>query len=142
MRTTFIVKNFVTLLLMLWTTPVCAQAPAAPAQARAPEIECSASGVQQRLPVKVRIKVLSVNELEAKGYDKADVETPASTMRRFEAPDQSGAAAFQMGGMLGVSGNAKLLISQTALQFGEIGTILIINSSTRESVAYGCSKLP
>lgn len=142
MQTTFVVKNFVSLMFILWTTPVCAQAPTVASPARTPEIECSASGVQERLPVKVRIKVLSVNELEAKGYDKADVETPTSTMRRFETPDQSGAAAFQMGGMLGVSGNAKLVISQTAIQFGEIGTILIINSSTRESVAYGCSKLP
>jgi hypothetical protein len=47
-----------------------------------------------------------------------------------------------MGGQLGVSGDARMLIAQTALEFGEVGTLMIVNQSTRETAAYHCVTAP
>lgn len=149
MRVAQTVGNFVAFILLGLSGSVFAQGPqgpqaaaVAPSSGRALEIECAANDVQERLPVKVRIKILSTTQIEARGFDKSGSESPSSLMRRSELPDQSRAAVFMMGGMLGVSGNAKMLIARTALELGEVGTILILNQSTGENIAYLCAKLP
>jgi hypothetical protein len=116
----------------------CFVATAQPAS-RASEFLCTASDVQERLPLIVRFRITTPLEIEARAIDKSGKESRPSVLRRNEVPDPSRAAVFLMGGQLGVSGDVRMLISQTALEFGEVGTIMIINQSTRENVAYQCA---
>lgn len=125
------------LLSVLGTAPFAALAQ--PAR-RPPEFVCTATDVQERLPPTVRIRITTASEIEARAFDKGGKESRPSTLRRGETPDQSRAAVFMMGGQLGVSGDARMLIAQTALEFGEVGTIMIINQSTRENLAYQCTR--
>ena len=104
------------------------------------EFVCSGNDVPPGFPMRVRFKILSSAQIEASGFDRADNQTPSSLMRRSERPNSPG-AVFMMGGLLGVSGNATLSIAPTALEMGEVGTILIQNQSTIESVVYLCSKI-
>lgn len=103
------------------------------------EIVCNASDAQERLPVTVRLRILSPRAIEARGMDKGGKESGTSLLRKFElSPQTTRAAVFLMGGQLGVSGDARLLIAQTALDVGEVGTIMIVNESTRENQSYQC----
>ncbi len=104
------------------------------------EFICSGNDVPPGFPARVRFKILSSAQIEASGFDRADNQTAPSLMRRSDRLNSPG-AVFPMGGMLGVSGNAALSMAPTALEVGEVGTILIQNHSTIESVVYLCSKM-
>lgn len=132
------VKTSITLALLaaLGAAPLLASAQPAP---RPSEFVCTATDVQERLPLTVRLRITTAVEIEARALDKAGKESK-SVLRRNESPDQTRAAVFMMGGQLGVSGDARMLIAQTALEFGEVGTIMIVNQSTRENLAYQCTR--
>lgn len=106
------------------------------------EFSCAAREMTDRFPTSIRFQVTSLDQLEASAAYKDGRSVPPASLKRIEIPMQPKTAVFQVAGAIGVSGEAKVLISKDALRFGEVGTIMLINQSTRDSVDYQCQKVP
>lgn len=110
------------------------------AQAGAREFACAGRDVQDGLPVILRIKIISADEIEIDSTDKSNHDSAKVVVKRLDVVNQPNAAIFPVGGSLGVSGDARLLVSKGALRLEELGTVMLINQSNRESAVYPCSK--
>ncbi|CAN5529423.1 hypothetical protein BH10BDE1_BH10BDE1_17440 [soil metagenome] len=113
---------------------------AAAAHAGAGEFVCAGRDEQQSLPLILRIKIVSSDVIEVDATDKSNRDSAKVTVRRLEVANQSNRAIFLVGGSLGVSGDARLLVSKDALRLEELGTVMLVNQSTHESAIYPCSK--
>ena len=102
---------------------------------------CSARDVLERFPIGVSFQITNLDQLETSAKYEASRQVQSATLKRVEIMNQDRTAIFPVGGYLGISGEAKILISKEALKVGEVGTLMMINQSTRESVVYQCQKI-
>jgi hypothetical protein len=134
------VKLLVTSCLLVVACLGSVMAGSSTAQAGTREFACAGRNQQGRLPVILRIKIVSGDEIEVDATDKSNHDSPKSSVKRIDVEHQPNAAIFPVSGLLGISGDARLLVSKNALRLEELGTVMLINQSTRESAVYPCSK--
>lgn len=109
----------------------------APAFARS-DVTCTRGDLNDRLPKIVRFKIVSENQIEAQAWSQKNVASPKSELKSLEVPGQEGVAIFSISGLLGVSGNAKLLVTRTALKFHNVGSMIITNRTAGDISSYHC----
>jgi hypothetical protein len=109
----------------------------APAFARS-EVTCTRGDLNDRLPKTVRFKIVSENQIEAQAWSQKNVASPKSDLKSLEIPAQDGVAIFSISGLLGVSGDAKLLVTRTALKFHNVGSMIITNRTAGDISSYHC----
>ena len=105
------------------------------------EHACDARENLDGFPQSLRFWIVSQDELDARGIDRQQKESDTSRLRRVEFPTQPKTGVFSVSGFLGISGDAKLLVTKDALRFGEVGMVMIVNHSMRETVIYQCRRI-
>lgn len=129
-------------ILTALTLPAAAQSPQS-AQATvkaAPEFNCAASETLESFPTALRLQMLSVDQIEATASYRGKRDIPTASLKRVEFANQPKTAVFPVTGTIGISGEAKMLIAKDALKYNEVGTIMVINLTMRESAVYQCQK--
>jgi hypothetical protein len=116
------------LLVSFYSTPVFARS----------EVTCTRGDQNDRLPKIVRFKIVSESRIEAQAWSQKNVPSPKSDLLRLEVPGQEGVAIFSISGLLGVSGDAKLLVTRTGLKFHNVGSIIITNRTAGDISSYHC----
>jgi hypothetical protein len=102
------------------------------------DVTCSRGDLNDRLPKTVRFKIVSENQIEAQAWSQKNVASPKSELKSIEIPGQAGVAIFSISGLLGISGDAKLLVSRTALKFHNVGSMIITNRTAGDISSYHC----
>lgn len=102
------------------------------------DVTCSRGDLNDRLPKLVRFKIVSENQIEAQAWSQKDVASPKSELKSIEVPGQEGVAIFSISGLLGISGDAKLLVTRTALKFHNVGSMIITNRTAGDISSYHC----
>ncbi len=102
------------------------------------ETTCTRADLASGLPVRLRFKIIDENQIEAWAWDRKDQPTPAIRLQAQEIPSQPGLALFNVAGQLTVSGDAKLLVTRTALKYRNVGRLLFTNRTTGELSTYHC----
>lgn len=120
----------------------CAQAPGETIPTIVPsEYACEARENLDGFPQGLRFRIVSQDELDARGIDRQQKESDTSRLRRVEFPSQPKTGVFSVSGLLGISGDAKLLVTKDALRLGEIGMVMVVNHSMRDTVIYQCRRI-
>ena len=101
-------------------------------------VTCTRGDLNDRLPKIVRFKIVSENQIEAQAWSEKNLASPKSDLVRLEVPGQDGVAIFSISGILGVSGDAKLLVTRTALKFHNVGSMIITNRTAGDISSYHC----
>ena len=120
---------------------VVAGAPIAPETAAEVVVEttCTRADAAPGLPARMGFKIIDENQIEAWAWDRKDQPTPAVRLQAQELPSQPGLALFNVAGQLTVSGDAKLLITRTALKYRNVGRLLFTNRTSSELSTYHCN---
>jgi hypothetical protein len=101
-------------------------------------VTCTRGDFNDRLPKIVRFKIVSENQIQAQAWSEKNLASPKSDLVRLEIPGQEGVAIFSISGLLGVSGDAKLLVTKTALKFHNVGSMIITNRTAGDISSYHC----
>lgn len=102
------------------------------------ETTCSRADLAPGLPNRIRFKIIDENQIEAWAWNQKDQPTPAIRLQAQDIPSQPGLALFNVAGQLTVSGDAKLLVTRTALKYRNVGRLLFTNRTTGELSTYHC----
>lgn len=102
------------------------------------DVTCTRGDANDRLPKIVRFKIVSENQIEATAWSQKNVASPKASLTRLEVPAQEGVAIFSIAGLLGVSGDAKLLVTRTALKYHNVGSMIITNRTSGDISSYHC----
>lgn len=105
------------------------------------EHACDARENIEGFPQSLRFRIVNQDELDARGIDRKQKESDTVRLRRIDYSAQPKTGVFSVSGQLGISGDAKLLVTKDALRFGEVGMAMIVNHSIRETVIYQCRKI-
>ncbi len=105
------------------------------------EHACEAREMIEGFPQSLRFRIVNQDELDARGIDRKQKESDTVRLRRMDFAAQPKTAVFSVSGLLGISGDAKLLVTKDALRFGEVGMAMIVNHSIRETGIYQCRKI-
>lgn len=104
-----------------------------------PNVKCMRDELNNdRLPKVVRFQIVSENQIKAQAWSERNIASPKSDLLRVEVLGQEGVSIFSIAGLLGVSGEAKLLVTSTALKFHNVGSMIITNRTTGDVSAYHC----
>ncbi len=101
-------------------------------------VTCSRGDLNDRLPMVVRFQILSEDQIEAQAWSQQNIASPKAKLSRMDLPGQEGVAIFSIAGLLGVSGDAKLLVTRTALKFHNVGSMIITNRTAGDVSSYHC----
>jgi hypothetical protein len=102
------------------------------------DVTCSRGDLNDRLPKTVRFKIVSENQIEAQAWSQKNVASPKSELKSIEVPGQEGVAIFPISGLLGISGDTKMLVTRTALKFHNVGSMIITNRTAGDISSYHC----
>lgn len=131
--------SFLALAVVFTALPSPVRAAATEPLAR--EISCTNSESQEGFPTSIRFRVVNPDEVEARGGDVKGRESSKTILKRTEIASQPKVAVFSVAGSLGISGDARMIVTKDALKFGEVGTMLIVNQTIRETAIYQCRKI-
>lgn len=101
-------------------------------------VTCTRGDENDRLPRVVRFQILSEDRIEAQAWSQKNIASPKSELMRQAIPGQDGVAMFSISGLLGVSGDAKLLVTRTALKYHNVGSMIITNRTAGDISSYHC----
>lgn len=102
------------------------------------ETSCSRADSTPGLPARLSFRIIDENQIEAWAWDRINQQTPVVRLQAQDIPSQPGLALFNVAGQLTVSGDAKLLITRTALKYRNVGRLLFTNRTTGELSTYHC----
>jgi hypothetical protein len=100
--------------------------------------KCLRADAAPGLPPRIEFKIISENQIEAWAFSDKGLPAPTVRLESQEIPNQPGLALFNVGGQLMVSGDAKLLITSTALKYRNVGRLLFTNRTSGELSTYHC----